>query len=563
MPELFIGLLATLAATAVEKLIPWYTRYAIDVIVKEGSTAQLVWYVKLIIGFTLCAGALMFASIQWARGAAYKIDFDLRNRLFQHIQTLSPSYFQRMSIGDVMARATQDINALRIVASYGLRHFVRGVSSLLFALGFLLALDVKLALVALLPILPITFVTFYCTRLMHDRSEKVQQNFAQLNTFVQENLQGIRVIKAHAQEEKQIAEFRRLNDQYLQANLSRVKIEGGMMQTLTLLSGLGALLILWYGGSQVLAGQITVGTFVAFHQYLGQLIMPLRGLGSTINYLVNGAVSAQRVGEILREVPLIADNEETDPTITVLDGEIEFRNLTFTYPGGVEPVLKNISLHIPKGTTLAIVGQTGAGKTTLLHLLLRLYPVEKGQLFLDGEEIHRIPLTTIRGSIGYAPQDSFLFSDTIRNNIAYGKPALEEPSIRFAAEAAQMLETIEHFPQQFATRIGERGITLSGGQKQRTSLARSLALSSPILLLDDTLASVDTKTENDILKYLREVRKGRTTILVSHRLSTIKDADHIVVLQGGQIVEEGTHETLLAARGVYYQLDLMQRLQQD
>jgi len=559
---ILIGLFTLSISSGMEKLVPWFTKQAIDSIAIDDNRSALLFYVLLIVITSVVRGGVLFYSRSLLRGSTQKIDFELRNRLYNHTQKLSASYFSRMRTGDIMARATNDLNAVRNLNQQGLREFSNAIFSIALGLILMLAMNVDLTLIVLIPLPLISLVGALTGRVIHARSEQVQENFGKLTSTVQESLNGIRVIRAHVQEAHEIEAFRKLNEEYLRSNMRLVKARGALNQTLMLLSGLSSVLIIWFGGKQVLQGEITLGTLVAFNQYMMQLVIPMRGLGAMINLFSMGAAAMRRINQVFDEVPEIRDDEQTLP-IQDIEGEIEFRHLTFAYSPRSSLILKDINLKIEKGMTLAIVGPLGAGKSTLLNLIPRLYNPEEGQLFIDGVDIRRIPLKLLRGSIGYVPQETFLFSDTVRENIGYGKEKIEEPELIEAATISQILESILDFPMGFDTVLGERGVTLSGGQKQRTSISRAITLKPKILLLDDCFSSVDTNTEEEILKRLREVMKGRTSIIVSHRISTVKDADLILVLDDGRIVEQGTHETLLSMQGLYFRIFLKQQLAQQ
>lgn len=449
-----------------------------------------------------------------------------------------------------MAHATNDINAVRMALGPGI---IMSVDASFLAISIILimifTIDPKLTILALLPLPVIALIVTRFGKVIHSRFLKVQEAFSSLTDKVQESISGIRVIKAFVQEKEEIENFRKENLKNFKANMDMIKIWGLFDPTVQFLAALSFTIALLHGGIQVIKGIITLGDFVAFTSYLGMLIWPMMAFGWVINIFQRGSASMERLNIIFSEVPEITDNY-ADPNITTIEGNIEIRNLTFSYKKGLPPVLKNINISLPKGKTLAIIGKTGSGKSTLVNLLARLYKVPQDTIFIDGHDINEIPLKVLRQSIGFVPQDNFIFSDTIANNIAFVKEESLEKIQEFAT-MADVHKDIMDFPQQYQTIVGERGVTLSGGQKQRIAIARALIKEPKILILDDSLSAVDTNTEETILNNLREYMKNRTTIIVSHRISTIKNADEIIVLDNGEIVERGTHEELIKLKGLY------------
>jgi ATP-binding cassette subfamily B protein len=430
-------------------------------------------------------------------------------------------------------------------------------------LAVMFALDWELTLLALIPLPFVSYAVYRLGKLVHKRFEERQEQYSALTTRAQENLSGIRVVKAYVREAHETELFRTLSWEYLKKNLVLARVQSIMWPLMFLLVGLSLIITLYVGGVRVIDGRLTVGGLTAFFGYLVMLIWPMIAFGWVINILQQGAASMGRLARILDAQPDIRDTEGTDHTITALRGEIEFRDVFFTHRGAARPSLQGISLTIPAGSTTAIVGYTGSGKSTLVNLIPRLYDVSAGGVFIDGIDVRRIPLEVLRRHIGYVPQETFLFSETIAENIRYGVDEGEEQRVREAAEVSQIGRDVADFPQGFETMVGERGITLSGGQKQRTSIARAVMRNPGILILDDALSAVDTYTEEEILKRLRQVMKGRTSILISHRISTVKEADQIVVLDGGVIRERGTHDQLVAAGGIYAELHRKQQLEEE
>jgi len=476
-----------------------------------------------------------------------------------------------------MARATNDLNAVRMLLGPAIMYSANTIVFTAGALIFMGSISPKLTLWAFTPLPVVSIVVQYFGRRIHERFEKIQATFSDISARAQENFSGARIVRAFAQEEAEIAHFETSNQEYINRSLKLVRLMGMLWPTLELLLGFAIVLVLWLGGREVLQGQITVGDFVAFNTYMIQLTWPVIALGWVINIFQRGTASMGRINEILIEKPEINDQE---PVATVgsepalagrdgngrrselkIEGEIEFHNLNFAYNG--TPVLHDINLKIPAGSSLAIVGPTGSGKTTLVNLIPRIYDAAEGMVLIDGKPIRRLPLAELRRNIGFVPQETFLFSDTIRENVAFGAEGVSDKAVHDAAEGASIAADIESFPESYSTIIGERGITLSGGQKQRTAIARALIRSPRILVLDDALSSVDTYTEEKILNHLREVMQGRTTIFISHRVSTVRNADRIAVLHRGQIVELGTHDELLALNGYYTDLYNKQLLEEE
>jgi ATP-binding cassette subfamily B protein len=511
----------------------------------------------------------------------------LRNDLFNHLERLSYSYYQRNRTGDIMARATNDLNAVRMLLGPAIMYSANTLVFTAGALGFMLAISPKLTLYAFLPLPIASVVIQYFGRRIHERFERIQAMFSDISARAQENFSGARVIRAYVQEQAEIAAFEGANREYIRRSLGLVRLMGMLWPTLELMLGGAVVIVLWLGGRQVLMGKMNVGDFVAFNTYMVQLTWPVIALGWVINIFQRGTASMTRIDEILSQQPEIADEveralnngatggspvqpgEDARRSTGEILGEVEFRHLNFAYNG--VSVLKDVNLRIPAGSSLAIVGPTGSGKTTLVNLIPRIYDADPGAVLIDGRPVRQFPLDSLRRHIGFVPQETFLFSDTIRENIAYGiahevsqedgEPALDD--IQAAAAAANIAHDIESFPEGYNTTVGERGITLSGGQKQRTAIARALLRSPRILILDDALSSVDTHTEDKILNHLREIMQGRTTIFISHRVSTVRNADAIAVLHQGRIVEQGTHDQLIARNGYYTDLYNKQLLEEE
>ncbi len=496
-------------------------------------------------------------------GTARSLEYELRNQLFAHFQKMSTHWFSHHKVGDLMAHATNDIGAVRLSFGSGIVMSLDTLVMTLLTLTMMAStINWTLTLIALIPLPVLALTTQRFGKVIHRRFRQAQEAFSHLSELAQENFAGARVVKAFVQEEAEVERFTQANRNYLQKNLSLIQIQSIYQPLLTFFSGLSLFIVLGFGGKLVLEGAISLGDFVAFTSYLGLLTGPMMAIGWVVNILQRGAASMERLNRIFRTPPEITDTPEKDDSIRALRGDIEIQRLTFRYPGTKKEVLKEISLHIPAGTSLAIVGRTGSGKSTLVHLLARLYDVEEGEIRIDGHPLRTIPLDVLRRDIGFVPQDHFLFSTTIRDNIAFGVDRAGEEEVRKAAEDAQILENILNFPEKFQTMVGERGVTLSGGQKQRVAIARALIKNPKILILDDSLSAVDTQTEERILERLREIMKERTSILISHRISTVKEADQIIVLEEGKIVERGDHASLLRQGGIYAEMYRRQLLEE-
>ncbi|MBV9483163.1 MAG: ABC transporter ATP-binding protein [Acidobacteria bacterium] len=533
------------------KLIPGITRH------------KLLIYALLLVGIALAKGVFQFLTRWILIGISRDIEFDLRNDLFAHLEKLSYAFYQRTRTGDIMARATNDLNAVRMLLGPAIMYSANTIVFTLAALAFMLHISPTLTLYAFLP-LPIASIAIqYFGRQIHERFEKIQAMFSDISARAQENFSGARVVRAYVQESAEIASFENANREYIARSLRLVRLMGMLWPTLETMVGLAIPLVLWVGGREVLSGRITAGAFVAFLTYIAQLTWPVIALGWVINIFQRGTASMGRINQVLSEQPGISDSEAASRwgAPQAISGEIEFRNLTFAYDR--TQVLHGINLRIPKGTSLAIVGPTGSGKTTLVSLIPRIYDAPAGSVLIDGRAVTDYPIHTLRRTIGFVPQETFLFSDSIRENIAFGTESSTDQQVREAAEGASIASDIESFPEQYATLVGERGITLSGGQKQRTAIARAMIRDPKILILDDALSSVDTHTEDKILNHLREIMHGRTTIFISHRVSTVRNADQIAVLHAGRIVETGSHDELLSRNGYYTDLYNKQLLEEE
>jgi ATP-binding cassette, subfamily B, multidrug efflux pump len=560
-------------------LLPQVIRHAIDDLYTGVTPEKLLHFALQMLEVAAVRGVFLFLTRWIVIGISRDIEFDLRNDLFAHLETLSYSYYQRTRTGDIMARMTNDLNAVRMLLGPAIMYSANTLVFTAGALSFMVLISPKLTFYAFLPLPLVSIVIQHFGRRIHERFERIQAMFSDISARAQENFSGARVIRAYVQEDAEIASFESANQEYVTRSLKLVRLMGMLWPTLELMLGLAMVLVLWIGGREVLHGQttvvlvsylktkttlllpgsVTVGDFAAFNIYMLQLTFPVIALGWVVNIFQRGTASLIRLNEILHEQPEIKDGPEAADRL--VEGEIEFRGLNFAYDG--KPVLHDLNLRIPAGSSMAIVGPTGSGKTTLVSLIPRIYDAAPGMVLVDGRPIREFSLESLRKSVGFVPQETFLFSDRIRENIALGVASATDQQIHEAAEAANIAQDIESFPEQYQTMVGERGITLSGGQKQRTAIARALIRNPRILILDDALSSVDTHTEDKILNHLREVMQGRTTIFISHRVSTVRNADRIAVLHDGRIVESGTHDELLALNGYYSDLYNKQLLEEE
>jgi ATP-binding cassette, subfamily B, multidrug efflux pump len=561
-----LGALYVFLLNGIWVLLPQVIGRAVDDLKLGVTREKLLIYALLILAVAFSKGIFQYLTRWVVIGVSREIEFDLRNDLFAHLERLSYSYYQRTRTGDIMARATNDLNAVRMLLGPAIMYSANTIVFTAGALAFMLHISARLTLYAFLPLPFVSVVVQYFGRRIHERFETIQAMFSEISARAQENFSGARVIRAYVQEEAEIAGFESSNQRYIARSLKLVRLMGMLWPTLETMLGLANVLVLWLGGREVLYHRISVGNFVAFITYMALLTWPIIALGWVINIFQRGTASMGRINEILVERPEIEDREvdrpaSRSPVPAQLAGEIEFRGLNFSYDG--VPVLRDVNLQIPAGSSLAIVGPTGSGKTTLVSLIPRIYDAPAGSVLLDGHPIREYPLDVLRRNIGFVPQETFLFSETVRENIAFGKTDASDQEVRSAARAANIEVDIEGFPDAYQTLVGERGITLSGGQKQRTAIARAIIRSPRILVLDDALSSVDTHTEDKILNQLRDLMVGRTTIFISHRVSTVRNADMIVVLHGGRIVERGTHDKLLTLNGYYADLYNKQLLEEE
>ena len=561
---LFWGAITVLFNNVFWVISPQIIQRAVDDLNHYGVTRQkIAVFSLLLIVAALCKGVFQFLTRWLVIGVSREIEYDLRNDMFRHLESLSYSHYQKNRTGDIMARATNDLNAVRMLLGPAIMYTANTLVFTALALVFMWRISPRLTLYAFAPLPLASIVVQYFGRRIHERFEKIQAQFSNISARAQENFSGARLIRAYAQEEAEITLFEKANQEYVTRSLPLARLTGMLWPTLEMLLGFAVVMVLWVGGRQVLLSQMTLGQFVAFNTYIVMLTWPIIALGWVINLFQRGTASMGRINEILVTQPEITDAAAAADLqdVKVLHGKIEFRHLNFSYDG--VPVLKDVNLTVPAGSSLAIVGPTGSGKTTLVSLLPRIYDAPAGSLLIDGRSVREYPLETLRRNIGFVPQETFLFSDTVRENVAFGVENASDDQIRSAAEAANIAADIEGFPDQYGTLVGERGITLSGGQKQRTAIARAIVRDPRILVLDDALSSVDTYTEEKILNHLRQVMRGRTTIFISHRVSTVRNADRIAVLHEGRVVELGTHAELLERNGYYTDLYNKQLLEEE
>ncbi len=565
--RMVLGLACVIGSSAIASAIPWLLRRAVDDLTAQAPPRELWRLAAAMIGIALVTAMLRFQMRNILNAISRYVEYDLRNAMFRHLLTLDAGFFGRNRTGDLMARLTNDLSAVRMVAGPAIMYLMNTIAGGVFAIIFMLRISPQLTGIAVLPMVLLPVVMAVLGSLIHTRFEAVQEHFGVMTTHAQENISGARIVRAFRQERAEQAHFAELNDEYLRRNMGLARLYGLMSPGLQLLAGIGAVAVLGLGGAATLRGTLTVGDFVAFGLYLGMLTWPLIALGWVINLFQRGAASMQRINDVLLTAPSVVTPARPTalPPATTHGRSIEFRDVGYHYPvadGGVPRwVLRHVSFTVPAGATVGIVGATGSGKSALMDLIPRFWNAQEGQILVDGIPVEQAPLPALRACIGYVPQESVLFSDTILTNLTYG--GNDQDAARSAAAVAQLDAAIVDLPSGYDTMLGERGINLSGGQKQRAAIARALARNPQIVLLDDALSAVDTGTEAAILQGLRDELTGRTALIASHRVSAVRDASWIIVLDEGELVEQGTHDALVSMRGRYWQLLRRQQMSDE
>ncbi|HEY4756785.1 MAG TPA: ABC transporter ATP-binding protein [Ignavibacteriaceae bacterium] len=543
--------------------IPLLLKDAINILQEKISIDKILYYAILIVVTSLISGVFRFFIRQTIIVVSREIEYDLRFDFWHKIQKLPLRYFQNNSTGNIMAHATNDINAVRMFLGPAVMYSIDTTIRLIMVIAIMISLDFSLTVYSLLPLPLLSILVYKVGKIIHEKYTLIQEKFSDLTTKAQENFSGIRVIKSYVREESEIGEFKKLSLDYLQRNMNMIKYQAIIQPILFLITGISIIIVIWLGGYKVISKEMNLGEITAFITYLNILIWPMIAFGWVMNIIQQAEASMKRLNKIFSEPNEIEDSEQSIKSINEINGDIEFKNVSFKYGEHLPLVLDNVSLKIPKGSTLAIMGFTGAGKTSFINLIPRLYDAIDGGVLIDGIDVRKIPLDVLRSNIGLVPQESFLFSDTVANNISYGLRETNKEKVIAVSKIAAFDKDVKSFPKGYDTIVGERGITFSGGQKQRASIARALAIDPKILILDDSFSAVDTHTEEEILTNAKFFMNNRTTIIISHRISTVKESDKIIILHNGKIAEQGTHEELLALNGIYADLHFKQLLEKE
>ncbi len=561
--KLLWGMVFILISNSMTVYLPILLKDAIDELQRNTTSAVLLKYAALIVSTSIIGGIFRYSIRQTIIVVSREIEYDLRGDFWAHIQKLPLRYFQNNSTGNIMSHATNDINAIRSFIGPAVMYSIDTSVRLSIVVVIMMSMNFSLTIYALLPLPFLSYGVFRVGKLIHEKYVKIQENFSQLTTRAQENFSGIRVIKSYVREENEIKRWGELSKEFLKKNMNLVRIQALISPILTVITGISIIVVIWIGGGKVISGEMSLGEIAAFVAYLSILIWPVIAFGWVMNIIQQAEASMKRLNKIFAEPYEIDDSDKTDSSIKELKGEIEFKNVSFRYSDNLPEVLKNINIKIPVDSSLAIIGHTGAGKTSLINLIPRLYDVTDGEVFIDGKDVKKIPLDVLRTNIAVVQQESFLFSDTVYGNISYGLREIDKEKVKEVSRIANFDKDVESFSNGYDTIVGERGITFSGGQKQRASLARAIATDPKILILDDSFSAVDTQTEEKILRNLKEFMKNRTSIIISHRISTVKDADNIIVIHNETIAEQGTHNELVALNGIYADLHYRQLLEKE
>ncbi len=561
--KLILGFIFILCSNLFQVMIPLQLRKGIDGIIADQDISQIINYSFYIVGAALLSGIFRFLIRETIIVVSREIEYDLRQDFWKHIQTLPLRFFQNNSTGNLMAHATNDISAVRMYVGPAVMYSIDTGTKFIMVISIMLSISPLLTFYTLVPLPLLSFFVYQLSKKIHKKFTKIQEKFSELTTKAQENFSGMRVIKSYVREKSEIERFNIASKEYLERNMDKVKIQALFMPILFLISGVSIIIVIWAGGTMVINETLTLGDLSAFIIYLGLLIWPMIAFGWIMNIIQQASASMKRLLKILNEKSEITEVKSTDDSLKDIEGEIEFKDVSFKYREDLPLVLEGINLKIPKGATVAFVGHTGVGKTTLINLIVRMFDVTSGEVLIDGVNVKDIPFSVLRRNIGLVPQETFLFSESLKNNILYGSKDQSEEWMLKVAKISRLDKDVKDFPEGYETVLGERGITLSGGQKQRTSLARALAVDPKILILDDSFSAVDTNTEEEILTELKEFMKNRTSIIISHRISTVKNSDKIYVIDNGKIVEEGTHDQLVELKGIYADIHLKQQLEKE